>query len=123
MLTGSKEESFHYSQISPMLLTGEFGDVLYTYIALHQTAILCFYVETKPTTPARRAMFCISNYTIPLCDLQGIFCTETRKRSDDSRLDTGGDKEARTPDLGSAIAALYQLSYIPVNKAHDIILW
>lgn len=43
-------------------------------------------------------------------------------KSTDSIRDTGGDKEARTPDLGSAIAALYQLSYIPLNKANDIIL-
>ena len=67
-------------------------------------------------------MFCTYNYTIPLCDLQGTFNHETQKRNG-RKLDTSGDKEARTPDLGSAIAALYQLSYIPVNKAHDIILW
>ena len=46
---------------------------------------------------------------------------ETQEKYEQT-LDTGGDKEARTPGLGSAIAALYQLSYIPVNKAHDTIL-
>ena len=44
------------------------------------------------------------------------------KRVANNSIDTGGDKEARTPDLGSAIAALYQLSYIPVNKVHDTIV-
>ena len=34
-------------------------------------------------------------------------------KSTGEAINTDGDKEARTPDLSSAIAALYQLSYIP----------
>jgi len=54
------------------------------------------------------------HYTTLVCDLQGTLRDEMQKGS--YRIDTGGDKEARTPDLGSAIAALYQLSYIPVTR-------
>ena len=32
------------------------------------------------------------------------------------RVDMSGDEEDRTPDLGSAIAALSQLSYTPRNE-------
>jgi len=39
------------------------------------------------------------------------------------RIDMGGDEEDRTPDLGSAIAALSQLSYTPMNRAYDSILY
>ncbi len=42
-------------------------------------------------------------------------------KSTGKAINTGGDKEARTPGLSSAIAALYQLSYIPKDKANDII--
>ncbi len=38
-------------------------------------------------------------------------CVLTRRRNV-----YGGDEGARTPDLGSAIAALFQLSYIPLMK-------
>ena len=31
----------------------------------------------------------------------------------------GGDKGIRTPDLGNASAALYQLSYIPMQRKYS----
>lgn len=46
-------------------------------------------------------------YTTTLCDLQ-IAVERWRVY--------GGDEGARTPDLDSAIVALFQLSYIPLTQ-------
>jgi hypothetical protein len=58
--------------------------------------------ECWPTTPAHCIM--CRYYTTDLCALQGTVVSS-------------GDEGARTPDLDSAIVALFQLSYIPVTQA------
>ncbi len=81
---------------SDLLLTGEFSQLF------QPCTNRLLSVEFWLTTPAHCILFLY--YTITLCDLQCIMTS------------TGGDEGARTPDLDSAIVALFQLSYIPVTR-------
>jgi hypothetical protein len=101
LLANPINETYYISIVkthSHLLLTGEFSQTLQPRSIRLLSGKLPLKQGQRPTTPAHRSVFVDG-----ILPQKFVLCNPC----------INGDEGARTPDLNSAIVALFQLSYIP----------